>query len=103
MACRRGSRAVEQVGAERLVVDPLDALFLDFGEGREVRKALRGVARQLRPLGVTAVMTAERVADDGRLTRFGEEEFVADNLVVLRNRLDLERRRRTLEALKFRG
>ena len=99
----RIARAVEQVGAERLVVDPLDVLFLDFGEGREVRKALGGMARQLRPLGVTAVMTAERVADDGPLTRFGQEEFVADNLVVLRNELNLERRRRTLEVLKFRG
>ncbi len=84
-------------------MDPLDGLFVDFGEGREVRKALRAVVRQLRPLGVTAVVTAERVADDGPLTRFGQEEFVADNLVVLRNGLDLERRRRTLEVLKVRG
>jgi circadian clock protein KaiC len=91
------------VGAKRLVVDPLDALFLDFGDPREVRKALRGTARSLRPLGVTTVMTAERVADDGPFTRFGAEEFVADNLVVLRNSLEQERRRRTLEVVKFRG
>jgi len=95
--------AVERVEAKRLVVDPLDALFLDFGDARDVRKALRGVARSLRPLGVTTVMTAERVADDGPFTRFGAEEFVADNLVVLRNSLEEERRRRTLEVVKFRG
>jgi circadian clock protein KaiC len=99
----RIAHAVEKVGAKRLVVDPLDALFLDFGDAREVRKALRGTARSLRPLGVTTVMTAERVADDGPFTRFGAEEFVADNLVVLRNSLEQERRRRTLEVVKFRG
>jgi circadian clock protein KaiC len=99
----RIARAVAEVGAKRLVVDPLDALFLDFGDAREVRKALRGMARSLRPLAVTTVMTAERVADDGPFTRFGAEEFVADNLVVLRNLLEEERRRRTLEVVKFRG
>jgi len=31
------------------------------------------------------------------------EEFVADNVVVLRNSLENERRRRTVEILKFRG
>ena len=99
----RIAHAVEKVGAKRLVVDPLDVLFLDFGEASEVRKALHGVARSLRPLGVTTVMTAERAADDGPYTRFGAEEFVADNLVVLRNSLEEERRRRTLEVVKFRG
>ncbi len=54
-------------------------------------------------LAVTTVMTAERAADDGPYTRFGAEEFVADNLVVLRNSLEEERRRRTLEVVKFRG
>jgi circadian clock protein KaiC len=99
----RIAHAVKEVGAKRLVVDPLDALFLDFRDAHEVRKALRGVARSLRPLGVTSVMTAERLANDGPFTRFGAEEFVADNLVVLRNSLQEERRRRTLEVVKLRG
>ena len=99
----RIAHAVRDVGAKRLVVDPLDVLFLDFGEASEVRKALHGVARSLRPLAVTTVMTAERADDDGPYTRFGAEEFVAHNLVVLRNSLEEERRRRTLEVVKFRG
>ena len=99
----RIAHAVREVGAKRLVVDPLDVLFLDFGEASEVRKALHGVARSLMPLGVTTVMTAERAADDGPYTQFGAEEFVAHNLVVLRNSLEEERRRRTLEVVKLRG
>jgi circadian clock protein KaiC len=99
----RIAHAVAEAGAERLVVDPLDGLFFNFGAASDVRSALRGVVRDLRPLGVTTVMMAERVADDGPFTRFGAEEFVADNLVVLRNVLEQERRRRTLEVVKFRG
>src|ERR1039458_7316732 len=99
----RIAHAVAEAGAERLVVDPLDGLFFNFGAASDVRSALRGVVRDLRPLGVTTVMMAERVADDGPFTRFGAEEFVADNLVVLRNVLEQERRRRTLEVGKFRG
>ena len=99
----RIAHAVKEVGAQRLVMDPLDALFISFGEAREVRKALHGVARSLRPLGVTTVMTAEQAAYAGPFTGFSAQEFVGDNLVVLRNALDEERRRRTLEVVKFRG
>ena len=38
-----------------------------------------------------------------RSRRYGVEEFIADNVVVLRNVLEEEQRRRTLELLKFRG
>jgi circadian clock protein KaiC len=45
----------------------------------------------------------ERVDESGGVGRFGVEEFVADNVLILRNRLEQENRRRTLEILKFRG
>lgn len=48
-------------------------------------------------------MTAERQEEYGDITRFGVAEFVTDNVVILRNVLDGEKRRRTLEILKFRG
>jgi circadian clock protein KaiC len=54
-------------------------------------------------MGVTAVMTAERTEDYGPIARFGVEEFIADNVMVLRNVLEDEKRRRTIEILKFRG
>jgi circadian clock protein KaiC len=57
----------------------------------------------LKELGVTVIFTAERVAEYGEVTRFGIEEFVADNVLILRNTLNDERRRRTIEILKFRG
>jgi circadian clock protein KaiC len=54
-------------------------------------------------MGVTALLTAERTDDYGPVARFGVEEFIADNVMVLRNVLDDEIRRRTIEILKFRG
>jgi circadian clock protein KaiC len=52
---------------------------------------------------VTAVMTAERTQEYGDIARYGVEEFVADNVVILRNALEDEKRRRTIEIMKFRG
>jgi circadian clock protein KaiC len=61
------------------------------------------MAHMTRELGVTAVMTAERTEEYGPVARHGVEEFLSDNVVVLRNVLDDEQRRRTIEILKFRG
>ncbi|MBK1726006.1 circadian clock protein KaiC [Halorhodospira neutriphila] len=95
--------AVEQSGAQRLAIDSLAALFSRFPDARQVRWDLYRIASQLKALGVTAVMTAERDAEYGGVARYGVEEFVADNVVILRNVLEAETRRRTLEILKFRG
>lgn len=48
-------------------------------------------------------MTAERNNEYGEITRHRLEEFVADNVVILRNVLHREKRRRTIEVLKMRG
>jgi len=61
------------------------------------------IAAILKRLGVTSVLTAERVDEYGDISRHGVEEFVADNIIILRNSLQEEKRRRTVEVLKFRG
>ena len=95
--------AVERVGAKRVVIDSAGAAFLRYGNPALVRRELGVVSDALREMGVTALITVERVAEDGPVSRFDVEEFVADNVVVLRNRLSEERRRRTIEILKVRG
>jgi circadian clock protein KaiC len=52
---------------------------------------------------VTAVLTAERSGEYDAVARFDVEQFVADNVVVLRYVLEHEKRRRTIEVLKLRG
>ena len=99
----RIEHAVRQVGAKRVSLDSLGAVFLQFQEARVVRTELRRIATALRGMGVTAVLTAERQDEYGEIARFGVEEFVADNVIVMRNALEEEKRRRTIEILKMRG
>ena len=99
----RVRHAVQKVGATRVSVDSLGAVFSQFSDHSVIRRELFRIASALKEMGVTAVLTAERVVDYGPIARFGVEEFIADNVLILRNVLDEESRRRTIEILKFRG
>jgi circadian clock protein KaiC len=99
----RIENAIKTIGAQRVAMDSLGAIFSRFENGATVRGELLRIAAALKQMDVTALMTAERSQEYGDITRYGVEEFVADNVVILRNVLEAERRRRTLEILKFRG
>src|SRR5437867_908423 len=99
----RVQHAVRKVGAQRVSVDSLRALFSQFSDQSIVRRELFRISSALKSMNVTAVLTAERIEEYGPIARFGVEEFIADNVMVLRNVLDGEVRRRTIEILKFRG
>lgn len=96
--------AVRKVGAKRVVVDSLAQLFDHFiGEPHLLRREIFRISSILKNEGLTVLMTAERNREYGEITRHRFEEFVADSVVILRNVLERERRRRTLEVLKMRG
>jgi circadian clock protein KaiC len=99
----RIENAIRSVGAERVSLDSLGAVFSRFGDTSTVRVELFRIASALKEMGITAVMTAERSREYGDIARYGVEEFVADNVIILRNVLEEEKRRRTVEILKFRG
>jgi circadian clock protein KaiC len=68
------------------------------------RQLLRSLIADLRAMGLTVLLTVETPGDPGgTLSRYGIEEFVADNVVLLRNVREGAFRRRTLEVLKMRG
>lgn len=95
--------AVEKTGAERVAIDSLAAVFLQFADATVVRRELLRTAFDLKKMGVTTLLTSERASDYGDLSRHGVEEFVADAVVILRNVLEDEKRRRTIEVYKMRG
>jgi circadian clock protein KaiC len=99
----RMESAIRKVGAERLVLDSLGAVFNQFDDQGLIRAELFRIVSALKEMGVTSVMTAERIDEYGEIARYGVEEFVTDNVVILRNVLEEEKRRRTLEILKVRG
>ena len=99
----RIAHAVEEIGAKRVALDSLGAVLSEYPDAARVRRELRSLVRGLRELGVTAVMTAERTSEYGEISRWGVEEFVAEDVIVLRNILEDEQSRRTMQILKFRG
>ncbi len=100
----RLERAIEKCGAQRVVIDSIGSIFTQFNEDMHtIRRELVQVAMTLSRLGATSIITAERLEEYGRISRFGVEEFLTDNVIILRNILHNEKRRRTIEILKFRG
>lgn len=99
----RIEHAIVSTGARRLAVDSLGAIFSQFTDITTVRREMLRIASRLRTQGITALLTAERLQEYGEVARYGVEEFVADNVIILRNTLEDEKRRRTIEVLKFRG
>jgi circadian clock protein KaiC len=99
----RIQHAVTRVGATRVSLDSLNALFVQYREHQLLRGELFRITRLLKDMGLTVVFTGERTEEYGEVSRHGLEEFVADNVVILRNLLMEERRRRTIEVLKMRG
>ncbi|MCU0307342.1 MAG: circadian clock protein KaiC [Thermoleophilia bacterium] len=99
----RVGEAVRGIGATRVVLDSVGSLFAVFADAGAVRRELRRMVRALHGMGVTTLITAERVDEYGSVARHGIEEFVVDGVVVLRNPLEQEKRRRTVEILKLRG
>jgi circadian clock protein KaiC len=97
---RLGS-AIDAVGAKRVVLDTIESLFSGFANTSILRAELRRLFRWLKSRGVTALITAE--TGDGRLTRQGIEEYVADCVIVLDHRVEDQRSIRRLRVTKYRG
>jgi circadian clock protein KaiC len=95
--------AVKKYKAKRVSIDSVTALFQQYDSASLVRREILRLVSRLKQIGVTTIITTERIDEYGPIARFGVEEFVADNVVVVRNVLEGERRRRTIEILKLRG
>jgi circadian clock protein KaiC len=95
--------AIIKYKAKRVSIDSITAIFQQYESVGLVRREIFRLVSRLKSLGVTTVMTTERVEEYGPVARFGVEEFVSDNVIILRNVLEGERRHRTAEILKMRG
>ncbi len=100
----RIEHAIKKVKAKRVAIDSVSALFTHFQDPGIIRRELYRLTYKLKQLKVTCIMTAERPIEEGQISRYGVEEFVSDNVVLLHNRLTGQgERERTIEILKFRG
>lgn len=95
--------AVNKYKAKLVSIDSVTAVFQQYDAASVVRREIFRLVARLKYLQVTSIMTTERLEEYGPVARFGVEEFVSDNVVIVRNVLEGERRRRTVEILKLRG
>ncbi|MFA5263886.1 MAG: circadian clock protein KaiC [Opitutaceae bacterium] len=97
----RLNHAIDSIGAKRVVLDTLEALFASLPNEAILRAELRRLFRWLKDKGVTAVITAERGRD--QLTRHGLEEYVSDCVILLDHRVNEQIATRHLRVVKYRG
>lgn len=97
----RLGHAIDSIGAKRVVLDTLEALFSGLPNEAIVRAELRRLFRWLKDKGVTAVITCER--GEGTLTRYGLEEYVADCVILLDHRVEKQISTRRMRIVKYRG
>ncbi len=95
--------AIDAIGAKRVVLDTLEALFSGFTNQFILRAEIRRLFRWLKDRGITAVITAERGNSESGLTRQGLEEYVSDCVIVLDHRVKDQLSTRRLRVVKYRG
>ena len=97
----RLGHAIDSIGAKRVVLDTIEALFSGLSNTVILRAELRRLFRWLKEKGVTAIVTGER--GDTTLTRYGLEEYVADCVFLLDHRVEGQMATRRLRIIKYRG
>ncbi|MFH0736728.1 MAG: circadian clock protein KaiC [bacterium] len=97
----RVHNAIESIGAKRVVLDTMEALFTIIPDRNAVRAELHKLFSWLKKKGVTAVITGER--GENTLTRQGLEEYVSDCVILLDHRVDEQSSIRRLRIVKYRG
>jgi circadian clock protein KaiC len=97
----RLQHAVEKVGAKRVVLDTVEAIFSGFGNTGLLRAEIRRLFRWLKDRGLTTVVTAEK--GEGSLTRYGLEEYVSDCVIFLDHRVTEQISTRRMRVVKYRG
>ena len=93
--------AVEAVGAKRVMLDTVEALFSSFSNQNILRAEIRRLFRWLKDRNLTTIITAER--GEGSLTRYGLEEYVSDCVITLDHRITDQISTRRLRVVKYRG
>jgi circadian clock protein KaiC len=93
--------SIDSIGAKRVVLDTVEALFGGFSNTAILRAELRRLFEWLKQRRVTAIITSER--GNGALTRHGLEEYVSDCVILFDHRVVNQLTARRLRIVKYRG
>lgn len=97
----RLDHAITSIGAKRVVLDTIEALFSGLDNQTVLRAEIRRLFRWLKDRGLTTIITGER--GEGSLTRQGLEEYVSDCVILLDHRVNGQISTRRLRVIKYRG
>jgi len=93
--------ALQRVHARRIALDSIEALFSSLKDQGMLRSELRRLFAWMKDQQLTAIVTGER--GEGRFTRHGLEEYVADCVISLDHRLSNQISTRHMQVIKYRG
>jgi circadian clock protein KaiC len=97
----RLGHAVDSIGAKRVLLDSVEALFAGLDNEAVLRSELRRLFRWLKERNLTAVITGER--GQNTLTRHGLEEYISDCVILLDHQVTETIVTRRLRVVKYRG
>ncbi len=83
--------------ADIVALDGIAPLALVYDKERDVRSAIFEISQRLKSVGATTVFTSEET--EGKISRYGVEEYVADCVAVIH----YDGVKRRLQVLKIRG
>src|SRR5262245_6242457 len=93
--------AIDVIGAKRVLLDTIEALFAGLSNTFILRAELARLFRWLKDKGVTTIVTGER--GEGQLTRHGLEGYVSDCVILLDHHMSDTIFTRRLRVVKYRG
>lgn len=92
---------IDEIGAERIVIDSITAIALGLDDEIRQRKEILKLSAVMSALSTTTIMVSEMKGSD-EISRFGIEEFMAQAVIVLKY-VFTKSGRRTLQVRKMRG
>jgi KaiC/GvpD/RAD55 family RecA-like ATPase len=87
------------IDAKRIVFDSLAQLGLPYSDVVALRRDIMRLGAMLRELGCTTLLLTEMLETDGRISRYGVEEFVTQGVIVMH----LAPTYRAVQVAKLRG
>ncbi|MBA3285861.1 MAG: circadian clock protein KaiC [Nitrosopumilus sp.] len=97
----RLSDSIDRFKIKRVVLDTIEVLFGNFTNEIILRSELQRLFRWFKEKNVTVVVTAEQGVNT--FSRYGLEEYVADCVILLDNRMHQQISTRRLRVAKYRG
>ena len=91
----------DAIGARRLVLDSLDALFSRFSDTNNLRLEITRIFQWIKERGLSAIVTSE--SGEGTLTRHGLEAYISDCVIHMDHRVSEQISKRRIRIVKYRG